>query len=986
MSNAAATLLSVPKSRLPWLVLAVSAVCTLLAWQVLREATAARARAQFDSHVQRATREIELRMRAYEQTLHGAAGLFGASRKLERLDWRNYVSNLKIEKYYPGIQAIGYADALTQNDLPGFLAAIRSDVAAGYTIYPAGTRTTYAPIRYIEPFTGTNIRALGFDMYAEPVRKAAMDQARDSGDAVLSGKITLIQDESNIESQSGSLLYVPVFRHGLPTSTRAERQAALLGFVYAAFRMKDLMSEVLRSHAGDIDIEIFDGPNARHETLLFDGDATLHAGAQQYPTPLHSQQQISVAKRSWTLAFAAHPDYLSNVYGITPTLALLGGGSISLLLFGLSGAQANTRARAQLLAQEMTGALQQSEARLDGIIRGAAEAIIMTDADQNIVMFNPSAERIFRCDARLAIGAPLERFIPTRFRAAHRAHVDAFGRTGVSTRAMGAELQLFALRADGDEFPIDASISRIQQSGKTFYAVLLRDITRRIEAEARVRRSEQQLAEAQAIAHIGSYELNLRPRNDYYWSDELLRIAGLTEVPADWSSPAYAAQIVHPEDRPNLLREFQRMLKVRDTFDIEYRIVRADGEVRWVRDLAKPTIAADGKVDKLIGTVQDITERKAAESAILAANEFNQQIMTSVNEGIIVYDRDLRAVVWNPFMESLTGMRREQVIGQHIYEVFPGLREHPVHHSLQRALAGESVVASEPIGRIRGTNRFLPTGRHDDVRDDPRIAWTIASWAPRRDQRGDIIGVITIVLDVTQLKRSQDQLRQSNDKLRQLSAHLESAREAERARIAREIHDELAGTLTGIKMDLSTSLELAESVPALHTKLSKSKQLVDNAVQTTRRIINDLRPSILDNLGVWAAIEWIANDVAERANLECEVAIDSGAAETDLPPAISTALFRIVQESLNNIWRHADATRVSVRGQRTDDAIVVEIVDDGKGMNEADLAKAGHWGVMGMHERAMSHGGSVHIDSKIGVGTTVRVELPLASRPSQGPQ
>lgn len=964
-------------SRFPWLVLAVSAGCALLAWQLLRQAIAERARAQFDAHVQRATRDTEQRMRAYEQTLHGAAGLFTTARNISRSDWRGYVANLRIDKYYPGIQAIGYAEAVTKGQLAVHASQIRAEGYPNYSVHPAGDRDRYAPVRYVEPFAGTNLRALGYDMYSEPVRLAAMLRARDSGEATLSGKLTLIQDEQATRFEPGTVLYVPVYRQGASTTTGDERAAALLGYVYASFRINDLMIEVLRSHAADIDIEIFDGMQATPATLLFDGDGSLHAFAPEYPAPLRSVQQVSVANRTWTLNFAAHPDYLSNVYGITPGLALLGGSAISLLLFGLTWAQANTRVRAQTLAEDMTSALQESEARLDGIIRGAAEAIIMTDADQRIVMFNPAAERMFRCSAEQASGAPLERFIPQRFREAHRAHVQAFAHTGESTRSMGIDLQLHALRADGEEFPIDASISRVEHNGKKFFAVLLRDIKRRLEADARVRRSEQQLAEAQAVAHIGSYELNLRPRDDYNWSAEMLRIVGLEQLPQDWSSLTYAAQLVHPDDRGRLMREFRRMLKERDGLDIEYRIVRSDGELRWVRDLAKPTLGADGKIDKLIGTVQDITERKVAENAVLAANEFNRQIMTSINEGIIVYDRELRAAVWNPFMVALTGLPPAQVIGRHIYEIFPGLREQPVHQSLERALAGEAVVASEPIGRIRGTNEFLPL--HEQVPDDPRIAWTITSWAPRRDQSGEIIGVIVIVLDVTQLKRSQDQLQQSNDKLRQLSAHLESVRESERARIAREIHDELAGTLTGIKMDLSASIDLAEVVPALHAKLSKSKQLVDNAVQTTRRIINDLRPSILDNLGVWAAIEWIANDVAERANLRCNVAIDTSAADTEISPAASTALFRIVQESLNNVWRHAEATEVTVRGHRSGDKVRVEITDDGKGVSDADLAKTGHWGVMGMHERAKSHGGSVHLESISGSGTTVRVELPIAS-------
>jgi hypothetical protein len=528
--------------------------------------------------------------------------------------------------------------------------------------------------------------------------------------------------------------------------------------------------------------------------------------------------------------------------------ALLGGGAMGLLLFALSSVQGNTRTRAQALAQQMSNAWRQSEARLDGVIRGAIEAIITIDEQQRIVMFNPAAERMFGCSGADALGTQLERFIPMRFRAEHRRHVEEFGRTGASTRMMGAQLDLRALRANGEEFPIDASISQTEQGGQKFYTVLLRDMTR----------------------------------------------------------------------------------------------------------------------------------RRQAERAIEEANRFNQEIMASVNEGIVVYDRELCVRTWNTFMEELTGVPRDQAIGKHLYEIFPGLRDYSVEHSLRRALAGESVVASEPIGRYRGSTEFLPPNSHGKVVDDPRIAWTLTTWAPHRNERHEIIGVIVTVMDVTQVKRGQDLLQQSNAKLREMSAHLESAREAERARIAREIHDELAGTLTGIKMDLSAASDLTREVPALQQKVQKSLGLIDNAVQTTRRIINDLRPSILDNLGVWAAIEWLSQDVADRAGLNCEVEIDPDISDLELTQAKSTALFRIVQESLANVWRHAEATRVQVRAYREEDSVVVEVVDDGKGLVAVDLTRPGHWGVMGMHERARSHGGEVALSSAIGRGTTLRVRMPIA--------
>jgi PAS domain S-box-containing protein len=838
-----------PTIGLPLLVLAISLVSTVVAWYTLRDATDRNAKTQFEASEQRGTMEIEHRMRAYEHTLRAVAGMVSRTTKLERSEWHDFVAELELDRYYPGIQAIGYAEVIKPHELQDHLARIRGEGFNDYAIRPEGARDIYTAISHVEPFSGANLRALGYDMFAETTRRAAMERARDTGEAALSGKVVLIQDTEQTKKQAGTLLYLPVYRLGVVLDSVNARRAALRGYVYAAFRMTDLITNVLGERFSKIDLEIFDGAQASPQALLFDGDATLNTFAKENAVRLQRSKQISVAGQPWTLMFFAHPGYLGAQFGITPGLALLGGTLMSLLLFAMTWLQANSRARAQALAQEMSKTAEQSAAHLDGIIRGAAEAIITVDEDQAVVLFNPAAEALFQCSAQDAIGSSLERFIPNRFHGAHRGHVANFGRTGTTTRAMGAKLDLYAIRANGEEFPIDASISKTEQDGKRFFTVLLRDITR----------------------------------------------------------------------------------------------------------------------------------RKHAEQAIAESNQFNQEILTNVNEGIVVYDRNLNVVVWNPFMEKLSGLKSAEANGKHIYELFRNLREQSAHDAMLRALAGESVVASEPVGRYRGTLDFLPASAYQQALDDSRIAWTVTTWAPHRNHQNEIVGVVVTVLDVTELKHSQDGLRQSNAKLRELSEHLESTREAERTRIAREIHDELAGTLTGIKMDLSSARDVDNAIPSeLRDKLARSVQLVDIAVQTTRRIINDLRPSLLDNLGVWAAIEWLVAELGRDTMLKCETEIEETIAQTELPPAMSTALFRIVQESLSNVRRHAEATLVRVRAYRDGSRVVVEIVDNGRGLTEADVTKAGHWGVMGMHERAVSHGGEVHITSAPGAGTTVRVVMPLS--------
>lgn len=226
-----------------------------------------------------------------------------------------------------------------------------------------------------------------------------------------------------------------------------------------------------------------------------------------------------------------------------------------------------------------------------------------------------------------------------------------------------------------------------------------------------------------------------------------------------------------------------------------------------------------------------------------------------------------------------------------------------------------------------------------------------------------------------------DAKHQAEAKLRLLAAHQETIKENERKRIAQEIHDELGSLLTGIKAHVSVSIERA--VQAGQTPdplLVDAARLADDAIAAVRRVITDLRPSVLDQLGVWEALAWYANQIEKRADLICECTIDDDAFAVHLDPDRSTMLFRIVQETLTNVQRHAEASHVSIHASRDARGLAVEVRDDGKGIElKDDDPKRQSWGILGMRERARHFGGELTIAGAPGVGTTVVLHLPLES-------
>lgn len=246
------------------------------------------------------------------------------------------------------------------------------------------------------------------------------------------------------------------------------------------------------------------------------------------------------------------------------------------------------------------------------------------------------------------------------------------------------------------------------------------------------------------------------------------------------------------------------------------------------------------------------------------------------------------------------------------------------------------------------------------------------------DDSGRNLFLQGILVDITQSKQAEEALRRSQAELRQLAAHLENIKEAERKRIAQEIHDELGGLLTGIKAHLSVYLDRAARAGAPADRLlTDAVDLADTGFQAVRRVITSLRPSVLDQLGIWAALEWYAGQIENRSELRCTCTIDASATAIDVGPDLSTMLFRIVQEALTNVVRHAEASHVAVRAACRDGVLIVEVEDDGKGIETARQVNRESWGLLGMHERTRYFGGELTVTGQAGRGTSVILRLPL---------
>ncbi|MFY9926305.1 MAG: histidine kinase [Opitutaceae bacterium] len=232
-------------------------------------------------------------------------------------------------------------------------------------------------------------------------------------------------------------------------------------------------------------------------------------------------------------------------------------------------------------------------------------------------------------------------------------------------------------------------------------------------------------------------------------------------------------------------------------------------------------------------------------------------------------------------------------------------------------------------------------------------------------------------------QKSQERLRRSHDQLRALTGHLRFVREEERTRIAREVHDELGQALTGLKLDLSWLSGKVAGKRALQRKISAMSAQVDTTIQTVRRIATELRPGVLDNLGLAAAIEWQTMDFQERTGIRCVIKMDLK--ETIWDREFGTMCFRIFQETLTNIVRHAKATRVDISLTQIDHELVMTVSDNGRGISEKDVIHARSIGLIGMRERVAQAGGQVFFFGLPARGTTVTMRVPMPTAAANNP-
>jgi PAS domain S-box-containing protein len=359
-------------------------------------------------------------------------------------------------------------------------------------------------------------------------------------------------------------------------------------------------------------------------------------------------------------------------------------------------------------------------------------------------------------------------------------------------------------------------------------------------------------------------------------------------------------------------------------------------------------------------------------------------LLESTGEGIFGIDLDGRCTFVNRAGAKTLGYAAGDLIGRNMHDLI-----HHAHGDGRRYPVEECPI-------FRAFRQGLP------CRIDSEVLWRAdGSCFPAEYsshpivENGTVVGAVVTFVDISERKQAEELLRRANDELerrveertqalsgalaqlRELSAYLDKVREAERTRIAREIHDELGSLLVALKMDVNWLGKRVGGDAELGRKLQSMGRLIETAVDNVGRIMTDLRPSILDHQGLWAALDWQAQEFAESSELHCDSRLEIAAGTPAPTGTLAIAVFRIFQEMLSNVARHARASAVCIRILAQDELLSIEVSDDGRGAPAAAFDSPRAYGVLGMRERAGHFGGELAISSRPGSGTTVRLRIPL---------
>lgn len=627
-----------------WLILLLSLLVTSWAWYISDKAVTQTIEERFEFQAQDLATAITNRMREYELALRSGAALFDASSAVTREDWNSFATTIYLHKYFPGIQALGYSVMLSPDELSAHIEKVRQEGFEDYTVSPEGERDQYSAIQFIEPFDWRNQRAFGFDMYSNPVRRDAMDRARDTGQPATSGRVTLVQ-ETNENIQYGFLMYYPVYHANMPVDYVEERRRALKSYVYAAFRMGDLMQGILGQAQGELEFAVYDGAVASNDAVLYNSETAQDYASAASTASFGGYYTLNITGRPWTLHVYTAEGFVAFSEKHQPTFIVLVGILLDIFLFYLISFLARGRKQAHAKALWAETERDVTERRL----QLAAEAANMGLAEWNL------GENKLIWDRRMLdlYGYTAEEFDGNVEAWSSRVHPDDIEQ--VMTVLEHAkrfsnhfDMAFRIILPDQRIRYIVASViverdladNPIRMVGFNY------DVTEQREADRKLNEHNWHLQNVLESTDAGTWEWSLYADTvnvNERWAEIIgYQLSDIKPVTANsWQS------FIHPEDKQDFEQELRRYFdKKVDHYACAMRLKHKQGHWVWVMARGKVfSWDKEGKPQKMFGTMHDISDQKKQEAQLIEERDKAEMANRSRGEFLANMSHEIRTPI-----------------------------------------------------------------------------------------------------------------------------------------------------------------------------------------------------------------------------------------------------------------------------------------------------------------------------------------------------
>lgn len=604
------------------------------------------------------------------------------------------------------------------------------------------------------------------------------------------------------------------------------------------------------------------------------------------------------------------------------------------------------------------------------LVENQPDTLIRLDVHGNFTSIVPSASQRNSFNEDRIIGKNIKDFVleddwnlvKQMFQAALKGEVVRFEAKAKCRNGM-------TIWQDSIYFPV------LENGQITAVSGLVRDLTEQRLAERGLIKKTEELQRALRAAEMILWEWNTETNQFNITGDPSCVFGDLDIDPA---TPSTFYEHFVDEDLKVLRKQMKKAIIDNAPFKMECRVIWRDGSYHWLVVKGHPFCNPDQQTC-IAGMSIDVTQRKTIEDALEQNKEYFRIVAEITNDLLWEWDLQSNKVIWKGDFEKIFGTwkgRVPETYEENIKYLHPD--------DADRVKTKLSAAFENHASRWTDEYRFkCANGKYAFIQNKAAILY---------DDDGRPIKAIGALVNITEKRLAEEtlktshaeleikvaerteELRQSNRKLRRLSKYLHNAREDERARVARDIHDELGGILAALKFDLGTRNPPLESTKQRN---AESSALVDSAIQSLRRIITDLRPPILDDLGLWETLEWLIQDFQEHWEIKSKLTLKTS--NIQLPSNISVAIFRIMQELLTNVAKHSKATEVHISAQLTDaKEIKLNVRDNGVGIQKRNLKGEHNFGILGIQERVRILNGKVRFRGRPGYGTTITVRIPCS--------